>query len=207
VAWYTILLVALGLGTDAMSVCMAVGVKWHGPRQMFRLSWHMGLFQFLMPLAGFFAGRELAGLLSAVGKPLAGLLVIAVGAKMLYEAMKSHPGAVAARTGRAIQKTAVKGERHTPADPTRGWSLVLLSVATSVDALVVGFSLGLGGQGAIVWPSLVIGLVAAAMSLTGVAIGRRAGLAFGRRAEIVGAVLLIGLGLSFLGPMIAGWVE
>ena len=49
---YQILVVALGLGMDAMSVCMGVGVRWHGPGQKLRLAWHMGLFQFLMPILG-----------------------------------------------------------------------------------------------------------------------------------------------------------
>ncbi len=191
---------ALGLGMDAMSVCMGVGVKWHGLRQMFRLSWHMGLFQFLMPVIGFFAGREMAGLLSTYGRPVAAALVFAVGAKMLYEALKAHPGAVAEKAEGAPRHASPGPGR----DPTRGWSLVVLSVATSLDALVVGFSLGLEGEAGIWWPSLIIGLVAAAMSLAGVAAGRRFGKAFGRRAEIAGAVLLMALAVSFVWPMIVG---
>ncbi|HQL74802.1 MAG TPA: manganese efflux pump, partial [Phycisphaerae bacterium] len=89
---YQIIAVAVGLGLDAMSVCMAVGVKWHGPRQKFRLAWHMGLFQFLMPVIGWAGGRQLAGLLEAYGRYIAAGLVFAVGVKMLYEALKGHTG-------------------------------------------------------------------------------------------------------------------
>ena len=191
--FYDVIIVAVALGMDAMSVCAGIGVKWHGPGQKFRLAWHMGLFQFLMPMIGYFLGHELAGAVQAFGKYLAAAMVFGVGAKMLYEAIRSHPGAVAER---AEQATEGAGPAHK--DPTRGWSLVVLSVATSLDALVVGFSLGLGGRGAIWGASIVIGLVAAAMALAGVAIGRRAGKAFGRKAEIVGAILLMLLGLSFL---------
>ena len=188
-----VMAIAVGLGMDAMSVCMAVGVKWHGPRQRFRLAWHMGLFQFLMPLAGWAVGSGVAGMLAGVGRYVAAVLVFAVGVKMLYEALKSHPGAAAEGAEHFVEEHA---HLH-PKDPTRGWSLVLLSVATSIDALVVGFSLGLKGQG--IWlASAIIGLVAAGMALAGVAIGKRIGKALGRPAELAGAVVLMVLGVSFL---------
>jgi putative Mn2+ efflux pump MntP len=202
---WEILGLAVGLGLDAMSVAAAVGVRWHGPRQKFRMAWHAGLFQFLMPIAGWLAGKQLAGLLSSVGAWVAGGLVFIVGAKMLHEALKSHPGAVEERVEEAIERAV----EHSPAkadeapqesaasDPTRGWSLVVLSVATSLDALVVGFSLGIKGAGDIWYASAVIGVVAAAMSLAGVAIGRRVGQAIGRPAEIAGAAVLMALGVSF----------
>ena len=189
-----ILAVAAGLGMDAMSVSAAVGVRWHGPRQKFRLAWHMGLFQFLMPILGYLAGKPLAGLLEAVGSYIAAALVFLVGAKMLYEALRMHPGAVAEQAGRAVEHDPPRPTR----DPTRGWSLVVLSVATSLDALVVGFSLGLKGAAGIWWASAVIGVVAALMSLAGVAIGRRLGKRLGRSAEIAGAVVLMLLAVSFV---------
>ncbi|HUT57448.1 MAG TPA: manganese efflux pump, partial [Phycisphaerae bacterium] len=122
----SILPLAVGLGMDAMSVSMGVGVRWHGPRQRFRLAWHMGLFQFGMPILGWLAGRELAALLRDVGTYVAAALVFAIGAKMLYEAVRSRPGALAEKEERAVGKAL-----HVPRDPTRGWSLVALSLATS----------------------------------------------------------------------------
>jgi len=209
-----VLAIAAGLGMDAMSVSASIGVRWHGPRQKFRLAWHAGLFQFLMPIAGCLAGSEMATLLASVGAYIASGLVFLVGAKMLYEAVKSHPGAAAEAAEHAMEHeggVAGKGDRHQigekhadlepvpiSRDPTRGWSLIFLTVATSLDALVVGFSLGLKGQTNILWPSLVIGVVAAAMSLAGVVIGQHAGKALGRWAEVVGAVVLMLLAVSFL---------
>lgn len=187
-----IIAIAVGLGLDAMSVSAAVGVRWHGARQKFRLAWHMGLFQFLMPVLGWLAGAQLASLLEKVGSYVAAALVFSVAVKMFYEAVKPHPGAteeaVATATGTASSRR----------DPTRGWSLMVLSIATSLDALVVGFSLGLRGSSSIVWPSLIIGITAAAMSLTGVVIGKRLGDRFGKPAEIAGAVVLMLLAVSFL---------
>jgi putative Mn2+ efflux pump MntP len=189
-----VLAMAAGLGMDAMSVSAAVGVRWHGPRQKFRLAWHMGLFQFLMPLGGWAAGRPLAGLLAAMGTYLAAGLVFGVGVKMLYEALRLHPGAAIERAQHAVGHEPSDRER----DPTRGWSLVALSLATSIDALVVGFSLGLRGATDIGWACLVIGLVAGLMSLTGVVVGQRLGRRLGRSAEIAGAVVLMLLAVSFL---------
>jgi putative Mn2+ efflux pump MntP len=191
-----VLAIAVALGLDAMSVSAAIGVRWHGPRQKFRLAWHMGLFQFLMPVLGWLGGAQLASLLDKIGSYVAAALVFAVAGKMLYEAVKSHPGAAEQAVATApAEATATATSRP---DPTRGWSLVALSVATSLDALVVGFSLGLKGASSIVWPSLVIGVVAAAMSLAGVMVGKSLGDRFGKPAEIAGAVVLMLLAVSFL---------
>jgi putative Mn2+ efflux pump MntP len=233
--------IAVALGMDAMSVCMAIGVRWHGRRQQFRLAWHMGLFQVLMPLVGYATGQKTAGTFAAAGKYLATAIVVGIGVKMLYEAIKSHPGAVAQRTEEAMERAEQSVEKalhvshgraaptignspDMPAripnrsetkiltdggiggdmapdarkDPTRGWSLMALSLATSVDALLVGFSLGLRGSAGIWATSVVIGATAAAMALCGIAIGRRVGVALGRPAEIIGAAALIVLGVTFL---------
>ena len=188
-----VLAIAAALGLDAMSVSAAIGVRWHGPRQKFRLAWHMGLFQFLMPVLGWVGGAQLASLMEKVGSYIAAGLVFAVAVKMLYEAVKNHPGA-------AGETVASNATTTSPArrDPTRGWTLMALSVATSIDALVVGFSLGLKGTSSIIWPSLTIGVIAATMSLAGVIIGQRLGDRFGKPAEIAGAIVLMLLAVSFL---------
>lgn len=187
------LALAVALGMDAMSVSMALGVRWHGPRQRFRLAWHMGLFQFLMPILGYLAGRQLAGVLHSIGRYAAAALVFAVGVKMLWEALRGHPGAVAERAEHFVQR-----ELHVkPRDPTRGWSLLGLSLATSIDALVVGVSLGITGGGILV-RSIVIGVTAGIMSLVGIAVGKRVGRALGKPAEVLGAILLMALGVAFL---------
>jgi len=184
--------VAVGLGMDAMSAAMAIGVRWHGRGQRLRLAWHMGIFQAVMPIIGWLLGRQLAGILHTWGVAVAAALVMGVGAKMLFEALRSHPGAAAEEVEHAVEEVM---HMH-PKDPTRGWSLWMLSIATSIDALVVGFSLGVKGRA--IWAaSAVIGVVAAAMVLAGVAIGKRMGKRFGKPAEIAGAILLIGLGVSF----------
>ena len=178
------LALAAGLGMDVLSVCLGIGVRWNGWRQRFRLAWHMGLFQCLMPVAGWMIGKPLAEHIAGWGKYVAAALVFAVGAKMLYEALK--------------QKKDDAGVQRCGRDPTRGWSLVGLSVATSLDALVVGFSLELRSPGvSIWWPSVIIGIVAAAMALAGIVIGKTMGEKLGPWAEIFGAIVLMAIGASF----------
>ena len=182
--------VAVGLGADAMSVSAAVAVRWHGPRQVLRMAVGMGLFQFAMPVFGWLAGRQLAGMLAEAGCHIAAGLIVLVGAKMAYEALKTGPG--------GPEEHAAEWEaRHTRShDPTRGLSLLVLSVATSLDALAVGVSLGIAGR-QIFLASTVIGLVAATMVVVGMSIGRHLGRRFGQAAELLGAVVLIALGAAF----------
>jgi len=190
--------VAVGLGMDAMSVSAAIGVKWHGPRQTFRLALSMGLFQFLMPLVGWAGGKRLADVVARFGPSLAAAMLFAIAAKMLYEAYRRHPGEVEEKVEAEAEHLIEKVAHVHPKDPTKGWSLLFLAVATSLDALVVGFSLGLKEEGRIWLTSVVIGLVAAGMSLMGVMVGRRVGGVLGPVAETIGALVLIGLGVSFL---------
>jgi len=93
--------------------------------------------------------------------------------------------------------SAVREQGDHLTDPSRGWTLVLLSIAVSIDALAVGLSLGvLGIQ---VWyPALIIGLVTGILSLAGLRIGNGVGRRFGKPIEIIGGLVLIGIGLRIL---------
>lgn len=175
--------IALGLAMDAFSVAVAAGLtlKTVAPRQYFRLSYHFGLFQFLMPILGWLAGSTLVGFISGVDHWIALGLLSYVGGKMIHESF-DH--------GEDVPERIVK-------DPTRGASLVMLSVATSIDALAVGLTLALL-QVSILFPALVIGIVAAALTFVGLRIGRRAGQWLGPWMERVGGVVLIGIGLNIL---------
>jgi manganese efflux pump family protein len=176
----TTLAVALGLAMDAFAVAVSVGLALQHVtgRQAFRLSFHFGLFQALMPVLGWLAGRTIAGLIGAFDHWLALGLLAFIGGKMILDGVHG-------------QGEAPKG------DPTRRWSLVVLSVATSIDALAVGLSLAL--IGASVWgPALVIGVVAGLMTLLGLGLGRRVGARLGPPAEILGGVVLIGIGVRIV---------
>ncbi|HPC82528.1 MAG TPA: manganese efflux pump MntP family protein [Thermoanaerobaculaceae bacterium] len=175
-----ILLLAVGLAMDAFAVSLGAGAGPHavGRRPVFRLSFHFGLFQFIMPVAGWFAGARVAGLVESVDHWITFGILAFVGGRM-----------VAAGLG--------GGQEVGRADPSRGWTLVLLAVATSIDALAVGFSLALLKVS--IWlPALVIGLVCALLSVAGMRLGRVLGAAVGKRMEVVGGLVLLAIGVRIL---------
>ena len=89
-------------------------------------------------------------------------------------------------------------------DPTSGWELVVLSVATSIDALAVGISLAMV-DGEILLPALIIGLVAAAFTATGMLLGGRIGIMWGRRVEALGGIVLVAIGTRIVMEHTLGW--
>lgn len=168
-----ILMIALALSVDAFAVSMAAAGagRLNGPRPAVRLAFHFGLFQFLMPVIGWGAGATLERWITSVDHWVAFGLLTIVGIRMFRSAFRP----------RAF------GPQQ---DPSRGLMLLTLSTAVSVDALAVGLSLGMLQID--VWvPSVIIGVVAAAMSLVGVLVGNRLHARYGRIAEAVGGVVLV----------------
>jgi len=103
--------------------------------------------------------------------------------------------------GGNIVRNALCGEeeKRSKIDPTRGWELVVLSVASSLDALAVGISLAMVNS-AIFRSALIVGIVTFGMTLLGMGIGQRIGAVWGRRAELFGGIVLISIGLIILWP-------
>ncbi|MBK6848181.1 MAG: manganese efflux pump [Proteobacteria bacterium] len=184
---FVLLAIAVGLALDAFAVALAVGVSVERVTRghTFRLAWHFGLFQFLMPIVGWLAGLTVQRSFAAFDHWIVFGLLSAIGGKMVVESLRS-PKAEAPR-----------------ADPTRGWSLVALSLATSIDALAVGLSLALLGT-RIWYPAIVIGLTAGALTALGLQLGRPLGALFGRRIEALGGAVLIGIGVKTLFDHLGG---
>jgi putative Mn2+ efflux pump MntP len=179
--WLSLLALAVALAMDAFAVAIVTGLRLQPMtrRHVFRLAFHFGLFQALMPTIGWLAGSAVHRYVSAVDHWIAFTLLAFVGARMVWGALHYQAG-----------------EQSTN-DPTAGWSLLFLSVATSIDALAVGLSLAVIGA-AIVVPALVIGLVAAAFTATGMVLGQRIGALWGKRVEILGGFILIGIGVKIV---------
>jgi putative Mn2+ efflux pump MntP len=174
-----ILLVALSMAMDAFAVCLIAGAlnQASGPRPAFRLSFHFGLFQFVMPVLGWLLGHTIEPLISSYDHWVAFGLLSLVGLRMIYAALG--------------------GEQSRPADPSRGWTLVLLSVAVSIDALAVGLSFGVLGI-SVLYPAFVIGLVTGVLSLVGLQLGKGVGRRLGKPMEIIGGLVLIAIGLRIV---------
>lgn len=184
VQFFEVLLLALGLGADAFSVAVGVGFSGASARQLFRLSWHFGLFQFFMPLVGWLLGRHLVAFISQYDHWVAFSLLALIGSKMLWEAFRPQ----------AEGKARIEGPKG---DPTRGWSLVLLSLATSIDAL--GAGLGMAFMGGSLLPAcLIIGIVVGLMTLLGMKIGNRVSQRLGPCCEALGGVVLLLLAFKML---------
>jgi len=174
--------IAVGLAMDAFSVAAASSVQLRRltGRHVFRFAFHFGLFQAFMPLLGWLAGRTVVRWVSTWDHWLAFALLAFVGGKAIVEGLRDDPDPTA--SGR---------------DPTRGWSLVLLSVATSIDAFAVGLSFAVLGVS--LWlPVVVIGLVTALLTVVGMGLGRRLGARFGPRMSVVGGLVLLGIGIKIL---------
>jgi putative Mn2+ efflux pump MntP len=172
---------AVALAMDAFAVALGCGltIERLTGRHLFRLGWHFGLFQALMPVIGWLAGLTVQHWIASFDHWLAFGLLALVGGKMIHE---------------AFQEEQTRAARQ---DPTRGVSLIMLSVATSIDALAVGLSLAMVDIS--VWfPALIIGLVAGLMTVIGLLLGRRVGGYWGRRVEIAGGLILLAIGLKIL---------
>lgn len=179
-SYWIYLLIALALALDAFAVSIAAGAYYvkASNHQRFRLSFHFGLFQFIMPIIGWFLGIEVVELINEFDHWIAMVILAIIGIKMIYDGLDNSDN--------VIKK-----------DISKGWSLILLSIATSIDALAVGFSIGIIKETIIV-PSIMIGIVAALMTLLGIWIGEKLSFKYGKRISILGGLILIIIGLKIL---------
>jgi len=178
--WLQTLLIAVGLAMDALAVSVAEGVALRKVTagHTVRLAVHFGAFQAAMPVVGWLAGQSLVSMIGALDHWVAFVLLCGIGGKMLADA-------------------AFRFETGEPREPSRGVRLIALSVATSVDALAVGLSLGL--LHVAIWePAVIIGLVTGVLCATGIQVGDRIGSHLGRWAELCGGVILCLIGVKIL---------
>ncbi|HEX2978969.1 MAG TPA: manganese efflux pump MntP family protein [Anaerolineaceae bacterium] len=175
-----ILVIAVGLAMDAFAVSLGIGTtgKARTTRPIFRISFHMGFFQGFMTLIGWFAGSRIAHLIAQFDHWIAFVLLAFVGIRM-------------------IQSGLGKAEEVQSNDPSRGGHLMMICIATSIDAMAVGLSLAMVEVN-ITLACLVIGIVTLGLSLFGLLTGCRLGERFGKRMEILGGLLLVGIGLRIV---------
>jgi len=179
----TLMGTAFALAMDAFAVAVATGVSSRQVtfRQTFRLAWHFGFFQFMMPVIGWIAGLSIRSLIEQYDHWVAFLLLLFVGGNMIRE---------------AFQHKTIETEKN---DATKGVTLVMLSVATSIDALAVGLSFSM--LKITIWfPAIVIGIIAALCTGLGVHIGKKVGSSshLSSYADALGGIVLIGIGMKIL---------
>ncbi len=176
----TIVLIAIGLAMDCFAVSLGLGCSTikKDARTIFRISFHFGFFQGMMTFLGWLAGNSIVDLIKNFDHWIAFGLLAWVGIKMMRESFSTK-------------------EEDDPCNPSRGRTLIMLSIATSIDALAVGLSLALV-DGSILVSSLIIGVTSVLLSILGIFIGGRLGSKFGKRMELIGGLVLIGIGLRVL---------
>lgn len=184
--WW-LLVLAVSLAMDCFAVSLGIGSS---PlpttsRRVFRIAFHFGFFQFAMCCLGWLLGSTVVELIAGFDHWLAFALLAWVGIRMIRE-------------GLSAEATAIK-----PDDPTRGRTLVMLSLATSMDALGVGLSLALLKIN-ILTAGLMIGLVSLLFSVTGMLVGNKLTEKFGDRMEVAGGIVLLLIGLRILMTHLAG---
>ncbi|MBN2369043.1 MAG: manganese efflux pump [Vicinamibacteria bacterium] len=174
-----ILLLALALSADAFSVAAVLGLRYRQPRQVFRVSFHFGLFQALLPLAGALLGGFMLTHIERWDHWIAFGLLALLGIRMMRSGVRGS------------------GQRTESVDLTRGLSLVGFSLAVSIDAFAAGITLPAVGA-PIALSVVLFGVVTAMASLVAIALARSVAGRLGSRVEVAAGVVLIGLGLKIL---------
>src|SRR5512133_3501005 len=145
----TSFLIALGLAMDAFAVSLGIGCagQAHDARAKFRLAFHFGVFQAGMTLLGWVAGSTVAGFIGGIDHWIALVLLGYVGINMIRSGFNSDC------------------ETY-QSNPSKGKTLMMLCVATSLDAMAVGLSMAMINT-PVIFPSIIIGVVASALSIFG----------------------------------------
>jgi putative Mn2+ efflux pump MntP len=179
-SFWEILLLAIGVSMDAFAVSIGKGlsakrVTW---REALTVGLWFGGFQALMPVIGYYLGISFADLVTKVDHWIAFGLLVLIGGNMIREALSK--------------------EEDKPADSSFGFrTMLVLAIATSIDALALGISFAFLGTN--LWRAiLVIGLTTFAFSVVGLLIGKKVGTRFHAGAEILGGVILILIGVKIL---------
>ena len=179
-ALWSLFLVALGVSADAFAVALGKGLHMRrfDLRNALIIAAAFGLFQAVMPVIGWFLGTQFAAYITGVDHWVAFGLLALIGGKMLWDAFSKH-------------------EDDKNDERLRVRQLLLLAVATSIDALAVGISLAFLSV-SIVEAAVTIGIITLVLSFAGVALGHRVGTRFRGPAEIAGGVILILIGTKIL---------
>jgi manganese efflux pump family protein len=172
-----VFILAVALSMDAFAVSIGLGAKKNTSHLALRAGLFFGIFQALMPFIGYLGGKSVLGWIEAYTHWVAFGLLTLIGAKMIYESLQ-------------------EGEEEDISDITNKMMLIL-AIATSIDAMAAGFSLTLLAANPYV-ACLVIGVTTFAFSVAGVFIGRKSGTWLESKAGIFGGMVLILLGVKFL---------
>jgi len=172
-----VIILAVALSMDAFAVSIGLGAKKNTPSLALKAGLFFGVFQALMPFIGYLGGKGVLGWIEAYAHWIAFGLLALIGAKMIYEGFQE-----------GIEED-ISAVTHK--------MMLVLAIATSIDAMAAGFSLTLLDANPYI-ACLIIGIITFAFSVAGVFIGRRSGTWLESKAEIFGGAVLILMGIKIL---------
>ncbi|MZP30757.1 manganese efflux pump [Heliobacterium undosum] len=199
--YWTLGVLAVGLGADAFSMALGIGMEGVRRRDAFILGLVVALFHIFMPWFGILAGSALGLVVGRLASFIGAAVLFFLGGRMIYHAWKekregpASPVSGPRRLGNGSGVAgAIAGGR--PFAPTI-WGLVVIGAAVSMDALSVGFSLGtVGAQ--LIPTVLTFGVVAGIMTVAGCLIGQQVSRMLGATAQLAGGLILLGIGIKLL---------
>lgn len=179
--FFSILVIALSLSADCFAVSLSGGATQpnYSPLKMVRLALVFGFAQFIMPVIGWLLGNTVVDLISSYDHWIAFALLLIIGGRMIWESFDK------------------KSDVKEAADITRGFILVTLALATSIDALAVGLSFAFLKIN-ILYASAIIGITAFLVTSVGFWLGKKVSFIFGKRAKLAGGIILIAIGVKIL---------
>ena len=177
----TLLLIAIGLSFDTFAVSVTTGLTICDIRfgQAIRVAIILAVFQAAMPLIGWILGKQVAQFIIEYDHWVAFGLLFILGTKMIYESFQNK-------------------DVERKFNPLKLTVLIGMAIATSIDALVVGVSFAFFKDLNIYWTILIIGAVTFLVAMIGMLFGKKVGNKFGTKMEIIGGLILIGIGVKIL---------
>ena len=174
-----ILLISIGLAMDAfaVSICKGLSMKRKNLKKAIIIGGYFGFFQMIMPIIGYLLGYSFSGLVENIDHWIAFGLLCFIGGKMIIEAF---------------------GEEESADDKTDFKTMLGLAVATSIDALAIGITYAFLDPENSMIAFIIIGIVTFILSVLGVKIGNKFGDEFESKAEFIGGIILVGIGIKIL---------
>lgn len=176
-SFFTLMVLAVALGTDAFSLCVGIGLAGVNRRQIMLISVTVLLFHVFMPLTGWVVGELAGNMLGRAASIIGSLILVYLGMRMVWSTWRNGGG----------------GEPNVIRFSF--WGLILLGASVSLDALSVGFTLGTR-QVNLLLTAGIIGIVAGAMTAAGLVFGRFLGSWVGEKAQFLGGLILVGIGVK-----------
>lgn len=181
---FDVIFIGVGLAMDAAAVSMTNGMVYRGLRKRTYIAMPLlfGFFQTLMPVLGFYAGSIFTDIMTRYSGPVVFIILAGIGANMIREGVSDM------RKGDEEEREI---RNMTPV------VLLMQAVATSIDALAVGVGFSAAGE-EVFAPAAIIGVVTATVVIAAILVGRRFGDLLGSRAEILGGIILVIIGVKAL---------